>query len=65
MEESWLEVLHEFSKFFDQALETEAGVLANNAKFIVNRHGFWEETYFCFAVIPIPGDYGSTSLLVY
>lgn len=57
--EAWAEIYDELEPHLQNALENGQATMKQEDRLFVNRHGFLEETYFSWSLIPLVGNDGS------
>ncbi|KAH8596022.1 hypothetical protein B0O99DRAFT_686072 [Bisporella sp. PMI_857] len=60
----WPEVIDELIPVFNQIACDKRSISIDKAPLVVNRHGFLEELYMTYTLIPILGDNGAMSIYV-
>lgn len=56
--DNWSEIWHDISPLIDRALRGEA-TYAENLPLTMNRHGYFEQTWFTFSYSPVPDETGT------
>lgn len=56
---AWAEIWPELEPIFTSAWDSGQATMKNDHKLIVNRHGFDEETWFSWSIVPLVGEDGS------
>jgi signal transduction histidine kinase len=56
--EAWEEIWHEIEPVFQKAFDTGQAIMKNENQLFINRHGFLEETFFSWSIVPIVGADG-------
>ncbi|KAH6657854.1 hypothetical protein BKA67DRAFT_504541, partial [Truncatella angustata] len=56
---AWKEIWPEIEPIFISAWQSGQATMKNDHRLIVNRHGFEEETFFSWSIVPLVGDDGS------
>jgi len=56
--EAWAEIWPEIEPVFQKAFETGQSVMKEENQLFLNRHGFLEETFFSWSIVPIVGADG-------
>ncbi|ERS99698.1 histidine kinase group protein [Sporothrix schenckii 1099-18] len=57
--QSWSEIWDDLKPFFDSAWNAGQAVLKQDNHLFINRHGFCEETFFDWSLVPMVGSDGS------
>ncbi|RYP03956.1 hypothetical protein DL764_004790 [Monosporascus ibericus] len=55
----WSEIWPEVEHAFEGAWQSGQATMKNDDRFVINRSGFPEETYFSWSIVPLVGDDGS------
>ncbi|KAH6609340.1 histidine kinase [Trichoderma cornu-damae] len=56
--DGWFELHEEFAPIFKSAWESGQATMKHDDQLFINRHGFLEETFFSWSVIPVLGEEG-------
>lgn len=56
---AWEEIWSEIEPIFQSAWQSGQATMKNDHRLIVNRHGFEEETFFSWSIVPLVGDDGT------
>ncbi|KAF7515675.1 hypothetical protein G7054_g14468 [Neopestalotiopsis clavispora] len=56
---AWKEIWPEIEPIFESATTSGQATMKNDHRLIVNRHGFDEETFFSWSIVPLVGEDGS------
>ncbi|UKZ75397.1 hypothetical protein TrVFT333_003082 [Trichoderma virens FT-333] len=56
--DGWSELNEEFAPIFKSAWESGQATMKNDDQLFINRHGFLEETFFSWSIIPLLGEEG-------
>ena len=62
LDEAWAEIIDDLKPAFDLLRDGKRSVLVEDALLVMDLHGFWEEAYMSYALIPIEGDHRSLSM---
>ncbi|KAL7809003.1 hypothetical protein V8C44DRAFT_366491 [Trichoderma aethiopicum] len=56
--EGWVELFDDFAPIFQSAWESGQATMKHDDQLFINRHGFLEETFFSWSIIPLLGEDG-------
>lgn len=56
---AWKEIWPDIEPIFESATQSGQATMKNDHRLIINRHGFDEETFFSWSIVPLVGEDGS------
>ncbi|KAJ1327825.1 two-component system, sensor histidine kinase and response regulator [Microdochium nivale] len=57
--DAWQEIWANIGPIFDSAWDSGQAIMKNDDRLLISRHGFMEETFFSWSIVPLVGDDGS------